>query len=139
MAQCCSKVKKPWSSSITSANAMPTSVINSRVVLIVRLICHVGKVYEEIIFCKTSQYKSQMHFPSQNNQTCTKLTLSNNQPFCQEEINSMGFFPSFSFQFHFDQIRSTKVTYFSASRNSSRNAAIHEKRHMRGLVRASVV
>ena len=52
---------------------MPTSVINSRVVLIVRLICHDEKVYEEIIFCKTSQYKSQLHFPSQNNRTCTKL------------------------------------------------------------------
>ena len=52
---------------------MPTSVINSRVVLIVRLICHDEKVYEEIILCKTSQYKSQLHFPSQNNRTCTKL------------------------------------------------------------------
>ena len=89
---------------------MPTSVINSRGVLIVRLICHDEQVYEEIIFCKTSQYKSQLHFPSQNIRTCTKLTLSDNQPFYQEEINPMGFFPSFSFQFHFDQITSTKVT-----------------------------
>ena len=53
---------------------MPTSVINSLVVLIVRLICHDEKAYEEIIFCKTSQYKSQLHFPSQNNRTCTKRT-----------------------------------------------------------------
>ena len=52
---------------------MPTSVINSLVVLIVGLICHYEKVYEEIIFCKTSQYKSQLHFPSQNNRTYTKL------------------------------------------------------------------
>ena len=89
---------------------MPTSVINSLGVLIVRLICHDEKVYEEIIFCKTSQYKSQLHFPSQNNRTCTKLTSSDNQPFYQEEIKPMGFFPSFSFQFHFDQITSTKVT-----------------------------
>ena len=74
---------------------MLTSVINPRVVLIVRLICHDEKVYEEIIFCKTSQYKSQLHFPSQNNRTCTNLPISNNQPFYQEEIK-----PSFiSFQF----------------------------------------
>ena len=55
---------------------MPSSVINSRVVLIVRLIWHDEKVYEEIIFCKTSQYKSQLHFPSQNNRTCKKLEQS---------------------------------------------------------------
>ena len=89
---------------------MLTSVINPRVVLIVRLIGHDENVYEEIIFCKTSQYKSQLHFPSQNNRTCTKLTLSDNHPFYQKEIKPMGFFPSFSFQFHFDQITSTKVT-----------------------------
>ena len=53
---------------------MPTSVINSLGVLIVRLICHDEKVYEEIIFFKTSKYKSQLHFPSQYNRTCTKLT-----------------------------------------------------------------
>ena len=74
MTKCRSKINEPCSSSIASANAMPTSVINTRVVLIVRLICHDEKVYEEIIFCKASQYKSQLHFPSQNNQTCTKLT-----------------------------------------------------------------
>ena len=55
---------------------MPTSDINSRAVLIVRLICNDEKVYEEIIFSKASQYKSQLHFPSQNNRTCTKLTSS---------------------------------------------------------------
>ena len=48
-----SKVKEPWSSSVTSANAMTLPVTNSRVVLIVRLICHDQKVYKEIIFCKT--------------------------------------------------------------------------------------
>ena len=89
---------------------MPTSVINSRVVLIVRLICHDKKVYEEIIFYKTSEYKSQLHFPSQYNRNCTKLTLSDNHPFYQEEIKPMGFSPSFSFQFQIDQITSTKVT-----------------------------
>ena len=51
-----SKVNEPWSSSITLANTMPTctSVMNSRVVLIVHLTCHDEKVYEKIIFCKTS-------------------------------------------------------------------------------------
>ena len=73
MTKCGSKIKEPCSSSIASANAMPTSVINSRLVLIVRLICHDEKVYEENIYCKASQYKSQLHFPSQNNRTCTRL------------------------------------------------------------------
>ena len=90
MTKCRSKVKEPRRSSITSANTMPTTVINSRVVLIVRLICHDKKVYIEVIFCKTGQYKSQLHFPSHNiNRTCTKLTLSNNQPFYQEQIKPM--------------------------------------------------
>ena len=89
MTKCRSKVKEPCSSSITSANTMPTSVINSRVVLMVRLICHEEKVYEEVIICKASQYKSQLRFPSHNNRTCTKLTLSDNQPFYQEEIKPM--------------------------------------------------
>ena len=88
MTKCRSKVKESCSSSITSANAMPTSVINSRVVLIVRLICHDEKVYEEVIFCKISHCKSQLHFPSHNNRTCTtlRLPISNNQPFYQKEI-----------------------------------------------------
>ena len=89
---------------------MPTSVVNFRAVLIVRLICHDEKVYEEVIFCKTSQYISQLHFPPHNNRTCTKLILNNNQTLYQEEIKPMRFFPFFSFQFHFDQITSTKVT-----------------------------
>ena len=78
--------------------------------LIVRLICHDEKVYEEIIFCKASQYKSQLHFPSQNNRTCTKRTYKQQSIFYQEEIQPMGFFPSFSIYFNFDQITSTKVT-----------------------------
>ena len=32
--KCISKVKEPWSSSVASANAMPTLIINSQVVLI---------------------------------------------------------------------------------------------------------
>ena len=52
--KCISKVKEPWSSGVTSANAMPTLVINSQVVLMLRLICHDERVYEEIIpLCKT--------------------------------------------------------------------------------------
>ena len=38
------------------------------------------------------------------------LPINKNQPFYQDEIKHMGFFPFFSFQFHFDQITSTKVT-----------------------------
>ena len=49
MAKCRSKVTKN-----RAVLVMPTSVINPRVVLIVRLICHDEKVYEKIIFCKTS-------------------------------------------------------------------------------------
>ena len=101
-----SKLKEPWSSGITSANAMPTLNINSRAVLIVCLICHVEKVYEENIFCKTSQHKSQLHFPSQNTRTCTKRTYKQQSTL----IKPMGIFPSFSFQFHYDQTTSTKVT-----------------------------
>ena len=106
MTKCRFKVKKPCSSSITSANTMPTSVINSWTVLIVRLICHDEKVYEKIIFCKARQYKSQLHFPSQNNRTCRKLTYKQQSTL----IKPVGFFPSFNFQFHYDQSSSTKVT-----------------------------
>ena len=88
---------------------MPAS-INSRVVLIVRLIGHEEEVYEEVIFCKTSQYKSQLHFPLKITGLAQNLPISNNQPFYQEEIKPMWFFPFFSFHFHFDQITSTKVT-----------------------------
>ena len=119
-----SKVKEPCSSSITSANTMPTSVINSRAVLIVRLICHDEKVYEEIIFCKTSQYKSQLHFPSQNNRTCTKLT--NKQ---QSTLIKWDFSLPLAFSFILIYVNKSDV---SASRNSFRNAAIQEKREMRG-------
>ena len=51
--ECISKVKEPSSPSVTSANTMPTSVKNSRVVLKVRLICHDEIVYKDIIFCET--------------------------------------------------------------------------------------
>ena len=39
--------------SVTSAYAMRTSVINSQIVWILRLICHDQRIYEQIIFCKT--------------------------------------------------------------------------------------
>ena len=125
MTKCRSKVKEPCSSSIASANAMPTSVINSRVVLIVCFICHDKKVYEEIIFCKASQYKSQLHFPSQNNRTCTKLT--NKQ---QSTLIKWDFSLSLAFSFILIYVNKSDV---SASRNSSRNAAIHEKKNILGV------
>ena len=46
--------KGTWSSSVASANAMPTLVRDSQVVLIVHLICPDERVYKEIIFCKTT-------------------------------------------------------------------------------------
>ena len=68
-----SRVKESWSSSVTSANAMPTSVFDSRAVLIARLICH-----DEINSLRGNdtlfKYKSELHFPSQNKRTCTTLT-----------------------------------------------------------------
>ena len=73
---------------------MPTSVINFRVLLIVRLICHDEKVYEKKICCKASQYNSQLDFPSHNNRTCKKRTYKQQSIFYQEEIKPMGFFPS---------------------------------------------
>ena len=90
---------------------MPSSDINSRAVLIVRFICHNEKVYEEITFCKTSQYKKvNCIFLHIITGLAQNLPLSNNQPFYQEEIKPMGLFRFFSFQFHFDQITSRKVT-----------------------------
>ena len=83
---------------------MYLSVINSRVVLIARLICPNKKVYEEIIFAKASQYKIQLHFPSQNNRTCTRLTYKQQSTL----IKPMGFFPSFNFQFILIKFRQQK-------------------------------
>ena len=126
MNKCRSKVKEPWSSSITSANTMPTSVINSRAVLIVRLICHDEKVYEENIYCKASQYKSQLHFPSQNNRTCTKLTYKQQSTLLPRRNETYVIFPflKLSVSFWSNYVNKSDV---SASRNSSRNAAIQWK------------
>ena len=93
--------------------------------MIVRLICHDEKVYEEIIFCKASQYKSQLHFPSQNNRTCPKLTYKQ-----QSTLIKWDFFLRLAFSFILIYVNKNDV---SASRNSSRNAAIHEKKHYEGL------
>ena len=94
--QCISKVKKPWSSTVTLATAMPTVVINSREVLIVPLICHDERVYKQIILCQTSfKYQSQLLFPSQNNSTRTKLTKSNNHPSTKKNW-TYGIFPFLS-------------------------------------------
>ena len=121
MTKCLSKLKEPCSSSTASANGMPTSVINSQAVLIVRLICHDEKVYEEIIFCKASHCKSQLHFPSQNNWTCTKLTYKHFATInssTKKKLNLWDFSLPLAFSFN----KSDE----SASRNFSRNAAIHE-------------
>ena len=104
---------------------MPTSDINSRLVLIVRLICFDEKVYEEIIFCKPSQYKSQVHFPSQNNWTGTKLTYRQ-----QSTPIKWDFSLPLAFSFILIYVNKSDV---SASRNSSRNTAIHEKKNILGV------
>ena len=77
-----SKVKEPWSSSITSANTMPTStsVINSRVVLIVRLLCPDENVYEEIMFAKQVSIKVNCIFLHKITGLAQDLPISNNQP-----------------------------------------------------------
>ena len=121
MTKCRPKIKEPCSSSTASANGMPTSDINSQAVLIVRLICHDEKVYEETIFCKASHYKSQLHFPSQNNRTCTKLTykqFATINPSTKKKLNLWDFSLPLAFSFNKSDV--------SASRNCSRNEAIHE-------------
>ena len=103
-----SKVKEPCSSSITSANTIPTSVINSRVVLIVRLICHDEKVYQEIIFCKASQIEVNCIFLHKITGLAQNLPISNKQPFYQEEIKLIRFLPSFTFSFILIKLRQQK-------------------------------
>ena len=78
MTKCRSKVKEPCSSSIASANAMPTSVINSRVVLIVRLISPDEKVYEEIIFAQQVSIKVYCIFLHKITGLAQDLPISNN-------------------------------------------------------------
>ena len=81
MTKCRSKLKKPCSSSIASANGaylrykFPSSLDSS-----LALICHDKNVYEEIIFCKASQYKSQLHFLHKITGLARNLPISNNQP-----------------------------------------------------------
>ena len=75
MTKCRSKVKEPWSSSITSANAIaylsykfpstPDSLLD---------LSQRKSLRGNHILQNESVYKSQLHFPSQNNRTCTKLT-----------------------------------------------------------------
>ena len=89
---------------------MPTLDINSRAVLIVRLICHDEKVYEETYFAQQVSIKVNYTFLHKIPGLAQNLPIGNNQPFYQEEIKPMGFFPSFSFQFYYDQTTSTKVT-----------------------------
>ena len=92
---------------------MPTSVINSQVVLILRLICHDERVYEEIILCKTSLSMKV---------NCIITGLVQNLPkaiitLLPRKIVPMGFFPSFTFQFHSSYLNK-KPTDVSAFKNS---------------------
>ena len=122
--QCISKVKEPCSSSVTSANAMPTSVKNFQVFLTLRLLCHAERVYEEIILCKTSlSIKTNCFFLRKI--TALATYLKKQSPFYQEKIEPMGFFPSFSFQFHSSYVN--KTNWRKCFQNySSQNAAIQE-------------
>ena len=89
MGKCRSKVKEPCSSSIASANTMPTTVRNSRVVLIVRLICHDEKSTKKSHFAKQVSIKVDYIFLHIITGLAPGLPMSNNQIFCKDEIKSM--------------------------------------------------
>ena len=59
---------------------MPTSVINSLVVLIVPLICPDEKVYEEITFAKQVSIKVNCIFFHKITELAQDLPISNKQP-----------------------------------------------------------
>ena len=89
---------------------MPTSVINSRVVLIVHLICPDERVYKQIILCKTRlSIKVNCIFPHKTTGLVQNLPKEPINPSTKKNL-TYGIFPLFSFQFQFDQITSTKVT-----------------------------
>ena len=141
--QCISKVKEPWSCTVTLANAILTSVINSRVVLIVSLICHDERVYKQIIPCKTSlSIKVNSLFLHKITGLVQNLPKATQQsPFYQEKIEPMGFFPSFSFYFHSSYVN--KTNWRKCFQNSSsQNAAIQENlkpiKHMRGHIKSNI-
>ena len=50
-------------------------------------------------FAKQVSIKVSCIFLYKITELAQNLPISNNQPFYQEEIKPMGFFPSFSFQF----------------------------------------
>ena len=106
---------------------MPTLVINSRVVLILRLICHDERVYEEIIpLCKTSLSINVdcifLHKITGLVQNLPKATIN---PSTEKKLNLWDFFLPLDFSFTLHS--SSKPTAdASASRNSSQNAAIQE-------------
>ena len=91
---------------------MPTWVINSRVVLMLRLICHDERIYKQIIFCKTSLSIKVtsifLHKITGLAQSLPKATI--NPSTKPAKVEPKRFFPSVSFQFHFDQITSTKLS-----------------------------
>ena len=123
--QCISKVKELWSSSVTLANAMHTSVINSRVVLIVPLICHVERVYKQIIPCKKSlSIKVNcvfLHKITALVQNLPKATIT----LLPRKNWTYGIFPFLSFYFHSSYVN--KTNWRKCFQNySSQNAAIQE-------------
>ena len=101
---------------------MPTLLINSQVVLILRLICHAERVYEEIMLC--NKYKTQLHFPPQSNRLVQNLPKATINPSTKEKLNLWDF--SLPLDFSFTLHSSSKPTDASASRNSTQNAAIQE-------------
>ena len=113
--QCISKVKKPWSSTVTLATAMPTVVINSRVVLIVPLICHDERVYKQIILCKTSlSIKVNCFFLHKITALVQNLLKATINPSTKKKLNLWDF--SLPLAFSFTLHTSTKPTDASASK-----------------------
>ena len=113
--QCIFKVKEPWSSSVTPANAMPTSVINSRVVLIVPVICYDERVYKQIILCKTSvSIKVNCFFLQKITGLVQNLPKATINPSTKKKLNLWDF--SLPLAFTFTLHTSTKPTDASASK-----------------------
>ena len=86
---------------------MPTSVVNPRIILIVGLIFHDERVYEENIFYKTNlRIKVNCIFLHKiKQQDFDKPNVSDNQTILQRESSTYGIFPFFCFK-----ITSAKVT-----------------------------
>ena len=120
---------------------MPTSVINSRVVLIVPLICHDERVYKQIILCKTSlsiKVNSLfLHKITALVQNLPKATIT----LLPRKNWTYGIFPFLSFYFHSSYVN--KTNWRNCFQNySSQNAAIQENlnpiKHMSGHIKSKL-